>query len=138
MRPPKTKRANPPAKRPPSEEHQETVLHWQEIRHEWAGPLPPPNALAEFQRLVPDAPERIFRQWEEESAHRRGYEQQALAASIRRDLIGQCGAILFSTGALSVAGFALWLNQPWVAGIVGGTTIGSVVGAFLYQRAKGR
>lgn len=83
---------------------------------------------------MPDAPERIFRQWEGETEHRRSYETTALEASIRRDLIGQVSAALFALSALAVAAFALWMSQPWVAGTIGGGTIVSVVGAFLYRR----
>ncbi|WP_458424591.1 DUF2335 domain-containing protein [Methylorubrum extorquens] len=104
----------------------------------WRGPLPPPAVIEEFRDLVPDAPERIFRQWEGESEHRRAYEKTALEASIRRDLIGQLSATLFALSALAVAVFALWMGEPWVAGVIGGGTIASVVGAFLYRRGPDR
>ncbi|GLS73108.1 DUF2335 domain-containing protein [Methylobacterium tardum] len=94
--------------------------------------------LEDFGRLVPDAPERIFRQWEMEADHRRTYERQALDAAIRRDVRGQASALLFAVAALSVSAFALWLGQPWVAGTIGGGTIASVVGAFLFQRATAK
>ncbi|MDV2987774.1 UNVERIFIED_CONTAM: DUF2335 domain-containing protein [Methylobacteriaceae bacterium AG10] len=104
----------------------------------WRGPLPPPAVIEEFRELVPDAPERIFRQWEGESEHRRAYEKAALEASIRRDLIGQISATLFALSALAVAVVALWMGEPWVAGVIGGGTIVSVVGAFLYRRGPDR
>ena len=104
----------------------------------WRGPLPPPAVIEQFRDLVPDAPERIFRQWEGESEHRRAYEKAALEASIRRDLIGQISATLFALSALAVALFALWMGEPWVAGVIGGGTIVSVVGAFLYRRGPDR
>ncbi len=47
-------------------------------------------------------------------------------------------AILFALAALSVSALALWMGEPWVAGTVGGGTIVSVVGAFLYQRAAAK
>lgn len=94
--------------------------------------------IEEFRDLVPDAPERIFRQWEEESAHRRSYEQKALDAAIRRETRGQVSAALFALTALTVAAFALWKREPWVAATIGGGTIVSVVGAFLYRRASGK
>ena len=104
----------------------------------WQGPLPPPAVLEGFARLVPDAPERIFRQWELEAEHRRTYERHALDAATRRDVRGQISALVFAVAALSVSAFALWLGQPWVAGTIGGGTIASVVGAFLYQRVTAK
>ena len=100
----------------------------------WQGPLPPPSALEEFKRLVPDAPERIFQQWEAEAAHRRAYEQRALKGTIARDRRGQWAAISFAMSALALAAFGVWMREPWVAGIVGFGTIAAVVGAFLYDR----
>ncbi len=58
----------------------------------------------------------------------------ALKGALRRDSRGQTFAIAFALGALALAGLAVFYNQPWVAAVVGTGTIGSVVGAFLYQR----
>lgn len=38
---------------------------------EWSGPIPPPAALAAYQKIVPDAAERILKMAEEEAACRR-------------------------------------------------------------------
>ncbi|KFC74532.1 hypothetical protein FG93_01118 [Bosea sp. LC85] len=102
----------------------------------WEGPLPSPATLEAFRDIVPDAPERIFRQWEVESAHRRDYEMMALKGSIARDQRGQLAAIAFALSALATGIIALFLGYPAVAGVVVGTTIVSVVAAFLYQRRK--
>lgn len=101
------------------------------VEETWQGPLPSPRTLTEFQTLVPDAPERIFKQWEDESAHRREYENRSLDGTLRNDRIGMISAVTFALSA-----FALWLNQPWVAGVLGGGTIGTVVTAFLYSRKQ--
>lgn len=106
------------------------------LEETWQGPLPSPRTLTEFQTLVPDAPERIFKQWEDESFHRRGYENRSLDGIVRNDRIGIVSAAVFSLSALALSAFALWLNQPWVAGILGSGTIGTVVTAFLYNRRQ--
>jgi uncharacterized membrane protein len=104
----------------------------------WQGPLPSPQTLESFRSVVPDAPERIIRQWELEADHRRAYEAMALEGTIRIDKAGQRNAILFALGALGVVALALYLDHPWIAGILGTGTIGSVVGAFLYQSRNAR
>lgn len=136
----KPKRTNPPARQPgPTDQGKAAEQRDASILVEqgsyWKGPLPPPAVIEEFRRLVPDAPERIFQQWEQESAHRRAYEQKALDAAVKRDARGQISATIFALSALAVSAFALWMYQPWVAGTIGGGTIVSVVGAFLYRRA---
>ncbi|MEH6718833.1 MAG: DUF2335 domain-containing protein [Aurantimonas endophytica] len=104
----------------------------------WQGPLPSPKTLEDFRSVVPDAPERIIRQWELEAEHRRAYETKALEGTIHINKAGQANAITFALFALGVAALAVWLNQPWIAGILGVGTIGSVVGAFLYQSRNAR
>lgn len=84
--------------------------------------------------MVPDAPERIFAQWEAEAAHRRNYETTALTRAYDRDERGQRAAIAFALSALAVSAFALHQGHPSAAIAIGGLTIASVVGAFLYQR----
>ncbi|MBK3398916.1 DUF2335 domain-containing protein [Methylobacterium sp. IF7SW-B2] len=93
--------------------------------------------LEQFRQMVPDAPERIFRQWEKESDHRRNFETVALEGNLRTTRYGQLSATAFALSAMAVTCFCVWMGEPWVAGIVGGTTVVSVVGAFLYQRLKG-
>lgn len=115
----------------PSPDNGISIVQTQEL---WHGPLPHPQIVEEFRRLIPDAPERIFRQWEDQSRHRREYERRALEASIRKDRIGQFAAITFALVALAVVAFAIWQGQPWVAGVLGGSMIVAVVGAFLYER----
>jgi uncharacterized membrane protein len=107
-----------------------------ETQQLWQGPLPPPGALEEFRKIVPDAPERIFAQWEKESAHRREYEANALAAATAKDRRGQISAATFAISALALSAFCVWMGHPAVATALGGGTIAAVVGAFLYQRAK--
>lgn len=43
----------------------------------WSGPLPPPETIREYQQMIPDAPERVFRQYEKEATHRRTVEKRA-------------------------------------------------------------
>jgi uncharacterized membrane protein len=37
---------------------------------QWTGPLPPPAALEQFERVIPGGAERILRMAEQEQAHR--------------------------------------------------------------------
>lgn len=100
----------------------------------WQGPIPPPAVLREFGEIVPDAPERILRQWENESAHRRAMERGALDSHHRRSVQGLWNAIVFALGALVTANVALALHEPQAAMVLGGGTIASVVAIFIYQR----
>jgi uncharacterized membrane protein len=68
---------------------------------------------------------------EQESEHLRQHDMAVLNAyksEVRRNQILAFLSILLF---VSLAGIAVVYNQPWVAGIVGGTTIISVVSTFL-------
>jgi uncharacterized membrane protein len=118
------------ANRQPPPQH--TIQQHQIVSQQnWSGPLPPPVALEEFNRIVPGAAERIFAQFEAEGTHRRKLEQRQSKFVVRDVHIGQFLAGLFALGGLSVAALAIWLNAPWVATIIGGGTIGPIVYAFL-------
>jgi uncharacterized membrane protein len=100
----------------------------------WQGPIPPPAVLREFGEIVPDAPERILRQWENESEHRRRMEHGALEAHHKRSVQGLWNAIVFALGSLITSNVALVLHEPQAAMVLGGGTIASVVAIFIYQR----
>lgn len=116
------------------EEREQVSLHATMTQEMWQGPLPSPKTMQEYRDIGNDWPERIVAQWETESAHRRAYEMHALKSATRRDFTGQLFAGAFALSALAVAAFALHAGHPWIGAIIGGGTIGSVVGAFLYQR----
>jgi uncharacterized membrane protein len=99
----------------------------------WAGPLPPPSVVEQFDHLVENGAERIFRQWELETDHRRKYEALALRGSLWLDGIGRVTAFIFAMAALLVTGWAANIGEPWVAAVLGGGTIAAVVAALVYR-----
>jgi uncharacterized membrane protein len=102
------------------------------VRHEaWVGPLPPPQFLQQFDDVVDNGAERIMRQWEKESDHRREMERQEMRVFTRADLLGRLFSFAFVLAALAVTIVAILFDQPWVAAILGGTTIASIVWAFM-------
>lgn len=98
--------------------------------------MPPPAVLEQFRQLVPDAPERIFAQFEKEADHRRHLEKTSLEGNLRTVRWGQGAAISFALSALGVAALALVLGYPNAAMVIGVLDIAAVVGAFLYVRTK--
>lgn len=103
---------------------------------EWQGPLPPPSLLADYDELVKDGAERVFRQFELEAEHRRSMEMSAHIEDRQERIWAQVIAGAFVFCALGVAVYALFVGAFAVAGIIGGATIASVVGAFLLRRGQ--
>ncbi len=105
------------------------------VKAQWSAPLPPPAHLAEFERILPGAAERIFAQFESEASHRRLLEREDARFASRDAAVGQALAGLYALAAFSLTGFAIYMSATWVAAFLGGGTIVSGVIAFL-RRAK--
>jgi uncharacterized membrane protein len=105
------------------------------VQSAWSGPLPPPEALDRFNRVVPGSAERIIVEWEEEARHRRLYERRALMLRMVERIGGRLLAFIFAMLALGVAAYSISMGQPWPAAVIGGGTIASVVAALIYGRS---
>lgn len=104
----------------------------------FSGPIPPPEALAKYEDKFPGFGERILAMAEREAAHRHDMDirnADIAAADIRaaRDETrrGQWIAFFLTTLAFGTAAFCAVYDQPWVAGIVAGTTLASVVSTIM-------
>jgi uncharacterized membrane protein len=97
------------------------------------GPLPSPEDVQQFNHIVEDGAERIFRMAEHEQAHRISTEQRELAhrermelATLEADTRAQAAEITFakwgffaglllSLAAVAAAAFAVWKGADWRA-----------------------
>jgi uncharacterized membrane protein len=95
----------------------------QVIAQNWSGPLPPPDALARFDEIIPHGAERILRMTEQEQAHRMSNESAALQANIlngKESLAiakrGQLAGALVSVLSIVGAVFSVWIGaHPMVS-----------------------
>lgn len=80
---------------------------------EWQGPLPPPDALARFDQIVPNGAERIFKMVELEQTARIESENAGLHASIRDTKRGQYLGAAISVIAICAAVYTAYLGVHW-------------------------
>lgn len=103
----------------------------------FAGPLPPPGMLAEYDQIHPGTADRIITQFEEQGRHRRKLENRVVWHNVISATTGQVMAFILLLGALGLGGFLLYHDKP-VAGL--GTIITAVGGAatvlLVAQRAR--
>lgn len=97
----------------------------------WAAPLPPPNVLQDYDHIVENGAERIVRAWEIEGEHRRNQENRDQRMFWLNAITGKVFALVFVLSALAATAYAIHMNQPWLAGVLGSTTLAIVVGAFI-------
>lgn len=83
----------------------------------WSGPLPDPGALAQFNNIVPDGAERIFKMAEEEQAFRIKIETAGLQGAIAEAKRGQFLGASISIIALAFATLTVYLGAHWTVSV---------------------
>ena len=107
------------------------------VRQElYAGPLPPPNMLAEYDRIQPGFANRIFQLTEEQAHHRMSLERAVVLGDMKRSWVGLWCGLTVSLAAMVIAGILAWTGQGLAAGFVATMDIGSIVGTFVYATLK--
>lgn len=133
MKKPPAKRSPQPNSQPHTQRHEISVQ-----QHTWQAPLPPPSVLDDFNSVVPGSAERIIRAWEVESDHRREIDRREQRWFYLNALTGKVFAFIFVMAALGLSAWAMHLDRPWLAGILAGTTLAAVVGAFVHVEKRNK
>jgi uncharacterized membrane protein len=98
---------------------------------EFSGPLPPPEQLARYNQVLPGAADRIVTMAERQSAHRIELEKLVVSRQLRQSENGQMLAFIIAVLFLIGALVATLLGHDWVGGVLGGTTVLSLVTVFI-------
>lgn len=97
-----------------------------------SGPVPSPAILREYDNLLPGSAQKIFEMAENQSAHRMELEKKVINADINRSKQGlMFGFSVALFGIIGTIVLGIWGN-PVVSGILGFSTLGSLVGVFIY------
>ena len=104
------------------------------LEYTYSGPLPPPEVLKRFEEILPGSAERIFSQFEEQSAHRRFLEAKVISAGVISQHVGSVSGLII--GLLGVGG-GIWLthegkSSEGLTALL--ATLAGLVGTFLYKR----
>lgn len=115
----------------------------------FSGPIPPPQVLEQYNKIVPNAAERILKMAEDESAHRRSQDIMILNANMtaqarqldiserqtksifKSDTIGQILGFLVCLAAISGSVYLAANNQPYVAAALTVLPLGAIIRALL-------
>jgi uncharacterized membrane protein len=99
----------------------------------WTGPLPPPAALAEYAKILPDAPERILGMAERDLDSRIAREEKLVNAAVETGRTGQAAAILLAFVAVIAAIVFFALRNEVAGGILLSLPVVMLVRALLGQ-----
>lgn len=103
---------------------------------QWEGPLPPPAALEQFNRIIPDGAERIMAMCEKEQAGRLDAERRITIAEI---CIEGGGRVVGAVIVFACVGAAIWsihVGADWkvTLGFLSVPVMGAA--AKLFERSK--
>ena len=126
------KSQNKPSTKPSAPAQRQQAQTGPQVRTEFSGPLPPPDALEKYERVSPGAAERIIAMVERESSHRHelgkflvnnGYKQ----ASKGQNYAAIIGALAIISGA--IAGIS---GAQWTGSVIGGLGMVGLVSTLIW------
>jgi uncharacterized membrane protein len=100
------------------------------------GSILSPQQLADYERLVPGIASKLLEMAQTEQIHAHAYALEALRRYHENNRRGQIFAFILALSSILCSGILAYLNHDWYAGIVGGTTLIALVGAFLKIKAR--
>ena len=108
------------------------------IQRSHSGPLPSPETLEEYERILPGAAERIFTAFEKQYTHRHNLESDTITSQNKQSGRGQFFGLIISSLAI-ISGFVLTLSEhPYVGGSLCGTTVVALATIFVLGKKDQR
>ncbi len=89
-----------------------------QVREQWSGPIPPPEALERFNQIIPDGANRIVAMAEKEQTHRIEYEKEGLTATVKETKRGQILGAIISIVAVLGAIYTASIGSHWIVSMV--------------------
>jgi uncharacterized membrane protein len=107
------------------------------IARNFSGPLPHPEILAEYERILPGSAHRIMVAFETQSSHRMSLESHAVREQISQSGRGQSLGGFIVIISLAISGWMGYLGHDVLAGTLGTTTVVSLATIyFLGKRSQ--
>jgi len=104
----------------------------------FSGPLPPPNHLEQYERILPGAAERLLKMAEDQSLHRRNLETKVIHSGVSDSKKGLWFGLIMGLSGFGLVGYCASLGLQLLAGIIAALDLGSLVGVFVYGSKQKR
>ena len=127
-------RSRKDVKRPdkPSEDALPEETNTTIVSQQWSGPLPPPTVVADFDLIVENGAERIFRMAEKQQEHRIRAETLELMSSIVLTVMGQVLGFILCLAFGAAAVYTAMKGAHWSISVaLVGIPIAGIVKAFV-------
>jgi len=100
----------------------------------FSGPLPHPQIVKGYEKILPGAAERLFKMVEQEQAHRFKEDDKIISSNLKENHIGQILGSLLCFLLIIVALVLGLYNHDWLAGIILTTTILGLATIFVLKK----
>ena len=106
------------------------------VSHEtsFSGPLPPPEIIRDYDKILPGGAERIFAMAEKEQAHRHNIDSTAVNGAISKDKRGQWMGFSIAVIILAIASVFAWRGNTTFAGTLIAIDLIGLVSVFVLGR----
>ncbi len=112
---------------------QESVVHRSEF---FAGPLPPPDVLKEYDAILEGAAERIIQNSEKQAKHRRTLESDVVGTNLKMESRGQLLAFVVVMTAV-IGGMVLIALDKQISGLAAFiSAVGGTAGLFMWAKRQ--
>lgn len=98
----------------------------------FAGPLPPPEIFQGYENTLAGAADRILTMTEGEAAHRRSMEKRVVTFDVVMQGMGLIFGLIVALACIAGGVWCILDGHPVSGSLLGGTTIISLVGVFVY------
>lgn len=97
----------------------------------FAGPLPHPSIMQEYESIVPGAAQRLLNMAEKQQEHRMRMETKLVSTGVRRIIFGQIFG--FIIGFIGTAGslYLVYLGHDTAGAAIGSTSLVALVSIFV-------
>ena len=97
-----------------------------------AGPIPPPEVMAQYEEVLPGLADRIMAEAERQTAHRQAAEMTVIRNDARQSMFGMAAGVVTVLAALAVAAIFVLQGQPWFGIVALLATITTLAGVFVH------
>ena len=104
----------------------------------WAGPIPPPELLAEYDQVIPNGAERILSMAEKQSDHRMRMEVAEVSSEHTLAQRGLWIGMTVVFAVLVLTGYLAYLGATTAAAVVASTDVVGLAAVFVYGSVRKR
>lgn len=104
----------------------------------YTGPLPPPEAMAQYEAILPGFTDRLLTNFEKQSTHRMGLENGAIAHDQKLGSRGQIFGLIVAMFGLLLGGLVIWSGHSVAGTVIATGDLVSLVGLFIYGKESSK